>query len=763
MPKVPGIETYVPSSRVIDGPRFAPSPVGRAIQGAGQDFEELGRYLAQRDDEEGRIWAAKKQSELRLAGLTSLEEKRNSGADLNGLVDQTGKDVQAQFDAAMKDAPSAAASRYLSIGRADLEGDLKLRALGYESEYRVTKRVASAGDYVDQQANTLATNPGMFAKVYAETKRTLDAITGLPVDARERLNAKLTDLGASAVAGMIERDPYGAAKQLQSGQWDEYLDPNARISLLNGAQSAIKSREAEARAAAAEARAVAAENANAYMADFGDYAAYRAAGNTPDPKLEAKYSPAAIARLGVKGAEGWAKKAADVQAQGDLMLALRSADTPEERAKIVAKAMETTKSPDNYQFNAGMAETIVATAGKFDAELEKAPGEVAARSGRVKDGFKESGLAGVAAMLGEQERLGVPEPRRVPLPESVATSLTERVASLPPEKQAEEVQAIAGEFGPMWPMVFRQIGAKLPADAATLATMPKGRPATLLAEAAALKDGELTAGLPSTAKRDVEDALADDDTMRSLHSSLILERDGTGTYASAFAATVKLALQYMHKDNLDAPEAASRAALEVTANSGFAEFNDMAVRVPANLDTGAIEDGMSAIANGFDPAGYDMPESLAGIPEDAAREQWANAVRAGRDVRWIGAPDESGLYLWDGHALVTKNGAPVVFTWDDLKNGVQPDVGAGNIDLSARPVVKNADGSVSTVRSISFNEDGQEILIPMVSNDGRIMSDQEAIDTYHRTGKYLGKFGSVAEANAYAEKLHNDQAARYAK
>ncbi len=168
---------------------------------------------------------------------------------------------------------------------------------------------------------------------------------------------------------------------------------------------------------------------------------------------------------------------------------------------------ETTKSPDNYQFNAGMAETIVATAGKFDAELEKAPGEVAARSGRVKDGFKESGPAGVAAMLGEQERLGVPEPRRVPLPESVATSLTERVASLPPEKQAEEVQAIAGEFGSMWPMVFRQIGGKLPSDAAMMATMPKGRPATLLAEASSLKDGELTAGLPSTAKREVEEAL----------------------------------------------------------------------------------------------------------------------------------------------------------------------------------------------------------------------------------------------------------------
>lgn len=90
--------------------------------------------------------------------------------------------------------------------------------------------------------------------------------------------------------------------------------------------------------------------------------------------------------------------------------------------------------------------------------------------------------------------------------------------------------------------------------------------------------------------------------------------------------------------------------------------------------------------------------------------------------------------------------------------------GLGNIDLSNRPIVHNDDGSISTVRSMSFeDEDGKEVLIPTVSDDGRIMSNDEAIQQYYTTGKYLGKFDSIDEANKYAEQLHNQQEQEYSK
>lgn len=86
----------------------------------------------------------------------------------------------------------------------------------------------------------------------------------------------------------------------------------------------------------------------------------------------------------------------------------------------------------------------------------------------------------------------------------------------------------------------------------------------------------------------------------------------------------------------------------------------------------------------------------------------------------------------------------------------------GNIDLMRRPVVRNPDGSISTVRSISVNFDGAETLIPTVAIDGsRVLSDDEAIDQYLKTGQHLGKFKTPADATRYAESLHEQQAQLY--
>lgn len=81
----------------------------------------------------------------------------------------------------------------------------------------------------------------------------------------------------------------------------------------------------------------------------------------------------------------------------------------------------------------------------------------------------------------------------------------------------------------------------------------------------------------------------------------------------------------------------------------------------------------------------------------------------------------------------------------------------GNVDLTNRPDVANPDGTHSSVRSMSFGADGREVLVPTVSEDGRIMDDDEAMQQYDRTGRNLGQFTNPHAATAYAQRLHQQQ------
>jgi len=88
----------------------------------------------------------------------------------------------------------------------------------------------------------------------------------------------------------------------------------------------------------------------------------------------------------------------------------------------------------------------------------------------------------------------------------------------------------------------------------------------------------------------------------------------------------------------------------------------------------------------------------------------------------------------------------------------------GNINIHQRPVVRNADGSVSTVRSMSFTDDsGRNVLIPTVIAGRGIVPPEQAVQYYYQTGEHLGVFDTPDNADAYARALHEQQASEYVR
>lgn len=110
----------------------------------------------------------------------------------------------------------------------------------------------------------------------------------------------------------------------------------------------------------------------------------------------------------------------------------------------------------------------------------------------------------------------------------------------------------------------------------------------------------------------------------------------------------------------------------------------------------------------------------------------------------------------------------------DLKKRTRWGLERGNIDLNDRPVVKNPDGSISTVRSSSSEIGGKEVLYPTVvdasgedfgaaNRPAKIVRSRDAAKIAQKTGKNLGTFRTGKQADQYAQALHKMQEKQYVK
>jgi hypothetical protein len=683
MPRIDFTQQQIAPTGVPD---LAMQHPNQAFNQLGQAADQADRVLQQIKQRDAALTGAQALADFRMQRQQRQVELRTSAKTPDGFVETALTDFDEHAQQMIDQHEDPDVQMFLEQRLIDARDSEASESIQWQAAAMQTRSEALAVDTINKYGNMVNTAPGAFQSALKDVDAMIQA-TGLDMIHADKLRgvAKST-LSRSAVYGQIEKNPSGVLHELQSGKWDAYLDTDAKIAAVNGAQTELKRRESEALANQAQARQEALFNIDRWSRD--NTASLQASGKPVPPPYDDSQLRSMLKPQQYEAVKLSADRAhALFQATGDMRT-----QTPAQMSATVERLKPV---PGSEGFADQLALYKVAVDNQKDIEKARAadpglavrqavPAVQAAWQTFEKSQKPEDLQAAVKQSFVAQAALGIPTSQQAAMPHGFATAFAGSINSAKPEDAAKQLQGAEASFGPYWNKAFLQMRKLLDGNVKVAATVKDRVSAALLVEGSRQSVSALrrAAGVKDD-DTGIAYAVSQDPRVAKLATSLSQRAGGSGTATQIQSSIEVLALSRMRVYG-ESQSAATDAAIQrvVGDRYDFGVVGNRPFRVPndvANAEmvsAGATDIRNKVATKGLDlPYGYNMPKSWF---------DYSYAASIQRNGYWVTNDDESGAVLYSERGVpVTVNGKPLQYTFKELESRGRLPVAVRSMELDA--------------------------------------------------------------------------------
>lgn len=661
MPKIP---TFIPQTRAsgnalrVPDMRGAPN-LGRGLRRLGQSVLKADEQRQRRAelDEIGRLDV--ELSQLRVRTAENLKRAADGAQRGEDIVDPVRQSLEDEVSSLSETVTTAAGQRFLTKNGASVKETYVTAAIQAQRENAAAYAREDVSNGINNLSAELISNPNAFDSAVGQFEDSLavrvENGTLASTEAAELKSDGKAALAESAVMGGIRENAPQALRQLIDGEWDEYLDGKSKIRLIQQAESQVQQAHAEARS-----------RVQLFFQDT--LASIRETGRDPgliDEETIADAYPDDPERVKVMVDQIENEKEFYGTRQE---LAFTS---PEEDGVIIEALTEEIPGANARQRAEQRDLYLRAVQEKRKALVDDPLGYVFSVSPELREEFQDAAdnpqaFRDVLQKANElQGDLGVPEWRRSFLGKRTAETTVQQMNGLSAQEAANQIEAMAQQYGPMWPQAMRELReADLNPSYLTLARLDAPEDAVVRRDlAAALQVGrtDLRQNVGETTANDIDRAVEDE--LIEFGETLVYDGRAGQEIFNAESSSAKM-LAYMYRRQGMDPNDAARKAANSLVNNRY-DFVDT-YRAPKGKG-GTVDRRANNVLRELAPKDF-APEP-GGHPdlddEYRRRAAYLDAVQRGA---WANTPQGDGIELLDstGSPVVLESGERVQIMFSTL-------------------------------------------------------------------------------------------------